>query len=125
MSAELASTPEGIKKLKTKVEKNDISLLEKEIDQLTEGRPKLSSFVLPGGTGGSGALDLARAIVRRAERLVVRLNEEQGVREEIISYLNRLSDLLFVFARAEADQELVQLVKDKVLEKLNISLKTP
>lgn len=119
LSAELASTPEGIKKLKTKVEKEDISFLEKEIDHLMEGQPKQSSFVLPGGTGGSGALDLARTIVRRAERLVVRLNEEQEVREEIISYLNRLSDLLFALARAEADQELVRLVKEKVLEKLN------
>ncbi|MEL7565331.1 MAG: cob(I)yrinic acid a,c-diamide adenosyltransferase [Dehalobacterium sp.] len=118
LAAELASTPEGIKKLKTKVEKEDISLLEKEIDKLTEGRPKQSAFVLPGGTRGSGALDLARTVVRRAERLVVRLNEEQRVREEMLAYLNRLSDLLFVLARVEADQELVQLVKDKVLEKL-------
>lgn len=118
LAAELASTPEGIKKLKTKVEREDISLLEKEIDKLTEDRPKQSAFVLPGGTGGSGALDLARTVVRRAERLVVRLNEEQEVREEINGYLNRLSDLLFVLARVEADQELVRLVKDKVLEKL-------
>ncbi|ATW27982.1 cob(I)yrinic acid a,c-diamide adenosyltransferase [Candidatus Formimonas warabiya] len=118
VAAELASTPEGREKLKEKVEAADIHRMENEIDRFMEGRPKQSGFVLPGGTGGSGALDLARTVVRRAERLVVGLKQQQEVRDEVTVFLNRMSDLLFALARAEADRELVQLVKDKVMEKL-------
>jgi cob(I)alamin adenosyltransferase len=62
--------------------------------------PALTSFVLPGGAIDASSLHLARTICRRAERRVVTLSNQVDVNEEIVKYLNRLSDLLFVLARA-------------------------
>lgn len=72
---------------------------EKTIDLLTEKMPKLKNFILPGGKTGS-LLHYARTIVRRAERRTVALAEKEKVMDEILVYINRLSDLLFTFARA-------------------------
>jgi cob(I)alamin adenosyltransferase len=74
--------------------------LEQQIDQYNDGLAPLTSFVLPGGTSLGAALHMARTVTRRAERLVVELVlTEPGVNNEVMVYLNRLSDLLFVFAR--------------------------
>ena len=76
------------------------SWLEQQIDHYNEALAPLSSFVLPGGTPLAAALHVARTVTRRAERLVVELVlTEPGVNGEVMVYLNRLSDLLFVFAR--------------------------
>jgi len=76
------------------------SWLEQQIDFYNEGLAPLNSFVLPGGTPLAAALHVARTVTRRAERLVVELVlTEPGVNSEVMVYLNRLSDLLFVFAR--------------------------
>ena len=64
--------------------------------------PALTSFVLPGGTPAAAHANLARTVVRRAERLVVRLAREEEVNPAVIRFLNRLSDHLFVLARAVA-----------------------
>jgi ATP:cob(I)alamin adenosyltransferase len=120
LASELASTPEGLLKLKERLQEDDIRRLEQAIDEIQATLPPQKGFVLPGGTRGAGALDVARTVVRRAERLVVRLRQERRVREELVRYLNRLSDLLYVLARAEGDEELVQLVKEKVLERLGV-----
>jgi cob(I)alamin adenosyltransferase len=80
--------------------------LERLIDEFNEGLAPLTSFVLPGGSETGAALHLARTIVRRAERVVVALREAE-LREtapEVLRYLNRLSDLLFVLGRAVNDQ---------------------
>ncbi len=76
--------------------------LEHDIDGFNERLAPLTSFVLPGGSEASAALHLARTIVRRAERLAVQLiaKDPQGSSAEAVRYLNRLSDLLFVLARA-------------------------
>jgi cob(I)alamin adenosyltransferase len=71
---------------------------EKEIDRLTVKMPKLKNFILPGGKTGS-LLHLARTVARRAERRTVQLAEKEAVLSEILIYINRLSDLLFTFAR--------------------------
>ena len=78
------------------------SRLEGEIDRLEGGLPPLTQFILPGGTPAAAQLHLARTICRRAERLVVRLDQAAGglVPPNLVVYLNRLSDLLFVLARA-------------------------
>jgi cob(I)alamin adenosyltransferase len=74
--------------------------LEQQIDHYNEGLAPLTSFVLPGGSSLGAALHIARTVTRRAERLVVELVlSEPGVNNEVMVYLNRLSDLLFVFAR--------------------------
>jgi len=78
--------------------------LERLIDRENEALAPLKSFILPGGTLPSAWLHLARNVCRRAERLVTELVAEPGERErvnpEVIHYLNRLSDLLFVYGRA-------------------------
>ncbi len=74
--------------------------LEQQIDQYNEALAPLTSFVLPGGTPLAAALHVARTVTRRAERLVVELVlTEPGVNNEVMVYLNRLSDLLFVLSR--------------------------
>ncbi len=75
--------------------------MEHWIDQATEELPELRQFVLPGGVEGSAVLHVCRSVCRRAERAVVALGREEPVDAGIIPYLNRLSDLLFVWARLE------------------------
>jgi cob(I)alamin adenosyltransferase len=73
--------------------------LEAEIEKVNAGLPPLTSFVLPGGTPAAAHAHLARTIVRRAERRVVRLAAEEVVGAEVVRALNRMSDLLFVLGR--------------------------
>jgi cob(I)alamin adenosyltransferase len=73
--------------------------LEQEIDSLNAGLSPLTSFVLPGGSRAAAWCHLARTVCRRAERDVVTLKRTDAVNSQIIVYLNRLSDLLFVWAR--------------------------
>ena len=75
--------------------------MEAWIDEASEETPPLRNFIIPGGTGGASSLHLARTICRRAERAVVRLNEEDSSEPFVVQYLNRLSDLLFALARLE------------------------
>jgi len=75
--------------------------LEREIDQLEESLPALKEFILPGGSPAGAWLHYARTVCRRAERSATKLREKDWCNPEIIAYLNRLSDLLFVLARAE------------------------
>jgi cob(I)alamin adenosyltransferase len=77
--------------------------LEKAIDELNAALQPLRSFVLPGGTPGAAWSHLARTICRRAERDVVTLARTEPVNPEVVVYLNRLSDLLFVLARIQND----------------------
>ena len=73
--------------------------LEREIDRFEAELPPLKNFILPGGSVGGAAIHLARTVCRRAERCVVTLAKEEVVNPEVLIYLNRLSDLLFVLAR--------------------------
>ncbi len=84
-----------------RIEKRHIERLEAWIDALSAALPPLENFILPGGSTGAAALHLARTVCRRAERRIVALAREEAVGEHAIAYLNRLSDLLFVMARAE------------------------
>lgn len=74
---------------------------ERWIDEADAELPELHAFILPGGTPGGAALHLARTVCRRAEREVIALGEHEWVDPEVVVYLNRLSDLLFQFARLE------------------------
>lgn len=94
VGAELA-TPEG-KEVKWKLSEKDIKDLEKMIDSWDEELPPLKNFILPGGHPAGAAFHSARTVVRRAERYAVSIN---GTNPLVLSYLNRLSDLLFVAAR--------------------------
>ena len=89
------------KRTKATVAAAHVRRLEKAIDVREGSLPPLRSFVLPGGTPPAALLHQARTVCRRAERSVVTLAREADVDPRIIVYLNRLSDLLFVLARAE------------------------
>ena len=77
----------------------EVADLEADIDRLEAGLPALTSFVLPAGTPAAAALHHARTVCRRAERAVIAAQSQAEPRPEVIIYLNRLSDLLFVMAR--------------------------
>ena len=78
-----------------------VEVMEHWIDQATEELPELRQFVLPGGTEAAAMLHVCRSVCRRAERAVVALGREELLDDGIVPYLNRLSDLLFVWARLE------------------------
>jgi len=78
----------------------EIGDLERAIDRAEAALPALKNFVLPAGTTGAAALHQARTICRRAERRTLAASRATAVRNELIVYLNRLSDLLFVLARS-------------------------
>ncbi|RLQ92355.1 cob(I)yrinic acid a,c-diamide adenosyltransferase [Falsibacillus albus] len=95
VGAELA-TPSG-KEVKWKVAQEEVDHLEAAIDKWEEELPQLTNFILPGGHPSGASFHAARTIVRRAERKAVAIGED--VNPLVMSYLNRLSDLLFVAAR--------------------------
>jgi cob(I)alamin adenosyltransferase len=95
VGAELA-TPSG-KEVKWKLKEEDILELEKHIDNWDSLLPPLTNFILPGGHPAAACLHVARTVVRRAERCAVSIGDE--VNPLVLSYLNRLSDFLFVAAR--------------------------
>ena len=82
-----------------------VARLEVEIDEMNETLEPLTSFILPSGSAAVSALHLARAVVRRAERAAVALNEAEALNPHLLAYLNRLSDHLFVAARFVAARE--------------------
>lgn len=82
-----------------------VERLEREIDAMNADLAPLTSFILPGGSRSAAALHLARTVVRRAERSAVALNESEPVNPQVLAYLNRLSDHLFVAARHLAADE--------------------
>jgi cob(I)alamin adenosyltransferase len=105
VGAQLATSAENQSKLQEGISKLAPGMTERaetDIDRLLEEHPLRPEFVLPGSTMGSAGLDLARSTIRRAERLAVSMAAEGLVAdEEILRYLNRVSDLLFALARFE------------------------
>ncbi|MGE0159488.1 MAG: cob(I)yrinic acid a,c-diamide adenosyltransferase [Gemmatimonadales bacterium] len=104
IGAEIATPPAEAGRTRPQtpdIGQDSIARHERWIDETSAELPELRAFVLPGGTPGAAALHAARTVCRRAERAVVALAGTDGCREEVVAYLNRLSDLLFVFARLE------------------------
>jgi len=83
----------------SKINNTSVTLLENEIDAMNEILPKMTHFILPGGHQTVSFCHISRCICRRAERIATQLSDENYVEEEILVYLNRLSDYLFVLAR--------------------------
>lgn len=98
LGAELA-TPSDASVEIPRIERRHVDEVEDAIDRFQADLPELDRFVLPGGTGPGSDLHVARTTCRRAERALVRADEEIDVRAEALQYVNRLSDLLFVLAR--------------------------
>lgn len=100
VGAELGSTADRKQKSSIpQIKEPQVEALERAIDRYEEDLPPLTSFVLPGGSEQAARFHLARCVCRRAERSLVALGTRESVRGELLRYLNRLSDLLFVLAR--------------------------
>ncbi len=109
LGAELANPKAGDREAGL-LQDSDVGELELLIDSLEETLPGLKNFILPGGTPGAAALHLARCVCRRAEREIVALSQASAVRDTVIKYVNRTSDLLFVLARvANAAEEVADV----------------
>jgi cob(I)alamin adenosyltransferase len=109
VGADLATNPTERAKLESGVSLVTAEMterLERRIDELVAERALPQAFIVPGANAASAALDLARSVIRRAERNVVALEREgRDVNPEVRRYLNRLSDLVFVLARRQAGED--------------------
>lgn len=98
IAAELA-TPQPLQKPRFLLGVKKVKEIERQIDYLEGELPVLGSFIFPGGSPAGAALHVARSVCRRAEREVVALSRKEKVNPNILVFLNRLSDLLFMLAR--------------------------
>lgn len=98
LGADLA-TPLDMAEGALRVTAEQVDRLEREIDAMNDRLSPLTSFVLPGGAAGAAQLHLARAIVRRAERSAVAAAADKALNPKALTYINRLSDWMFVAAR--------------------------
>lgn len=102
LGSQLATRAEDLRPTQPVILARHIDRLEQEIDRCNEQLPALTSFVLPAGGALTAHLHLCRTVCRRAERLAVSLMHREPLSPEVVQYLNRLSDALFVFARHAA-----------------------
>ena len=101
LCAELATEDQEKQKRLTLITEEDSLALERAIDHYLEELPKITSLAMPGKSKGAAYLHVARTVARRGERLLVRLTKETEVREELLVYVNRLSDFLYAMASEE------------------------
>jgi cob(I)alamin adenosyltransferase len=99
IGSHLAATPDQDTSKLPEIGMPQVQLLEEAIDDMDDALPSLKSFLLPGGHQSVSFGHVSRCVCRRAERLVIQLNNEDKVAPIIITYLNRLSDYLYVLAR--------------------------
>jgi cob(I)alamin adenosyltransferase len=106
VEADLCLSEKGPGGARLTVTHAQVDWLEREIDRLNESLEPLKSFVLPGGTAAAAYLHLARTVCRRAERIMVELNDRPGesVSPDALKYVNRLSDFFFVASRFANDK---------------------
>ena len=106
----VACEKDDIKKAIPLVTDENIEMLEKRIDLLEKELPIMKSFILPTGYYLASEINIARTICRRSERLLCKLNDEKGVNENVLKYINRLSDYLFILSR--------KMMKDRKREEI-------
>lgn len=122
LGAELASDEKGKAMLSDRIEQNDIDFMEAKLDYYLSVIGKQKEFIIPGKNPVSAALHFARTVVRRGERKIVEYaHKDPEVRPEMMKFVNRLSDLLFVLARTEEYNEMVKDVVKRVVEKIKMA----
>ena len=94
-----------------KINTKSVTYLENTIDEINSKLPQMTHFILPGGHQTVSFCHLARCVCRRAERLIVELNDKEKVSNEILIYLNRLSDYLFTLARKLTNDMQIEEIK--------------
>ncbi len=115
----LSSDRNGILKLKEKISDEDVEELERGIDYFSRDLLPLNKFIIPGENIQSSALHVARTVVRRSERKLIYLKERRDISKEILKYINRTSDLLFILARVTEGQEAITYISNNVMKKIN------
>lgn len=101
LGADLATPLDASSQWVVRMDAATVAWLETRIDEMTAALPPLTNFILPGGSLAAAQLHVARTVCRRAERLVVALQEYEAIGDHALVYLNRLSDFLFTLARYE------------------------
>ena len=123
-AAEIASDENGLKKLSHLIDEADTKYLEDIVDKCTEVTGVQTSFVIPGENKASAAMHVARTIVRRGERNLLRLSQQQAVRAELLRYINRLSDAAYALARLEETlyqrEELIKKIEKEVRRQMGM-----
>ncbi len=105
MMAELATPPEDYDRSRYKVDASHVARLDALLEDLKAQTEVQRRFIIPGETAAGAALDVARTVIRRAERLIARLLHEGVIANpEVLHYVNRLSDVVFVLARYEEER---------------------
>jgi cob(I)alamin adenosyltransferase len=107
LGADLATPLDATAEWVVRMDADKVSWLEARVDEMTAALPPLRSFILPGGSSAAAHIHVGRTVCRRAERIVVALQEYEPVGEQVLPYLNRLGDFLFVLARWENMQAAV------------------
>ncbi|MBI4777140.1 MAG: cob(I)yrinic acid a,c-diamide adenosyltransferase [Deltaproteobacteria bacterium] len=113
-SSELASTPNALQRLERRIGPEDVTRLERWIDEFTETYGLPTHFVAPGESLESAVLHVARSVCRRGERLIVTLNRQTGHYDQLITYFNRLGDLIFVLAWAVDVMKVIERVVEEL-----------
>ncbi len=101
LGADLATPLDASADWLVRMDGDTVAWLEQAIDEMTAELPELKNFILPGGSLAAAQIHVARTVCRRAERIVVELLEHEPLGDNVLLYLNRLSDFLFTLARYE------------------------
>lgn len=117
LGAQLATRSDDWERLEVGVSQVDQAMVDRidgRIDEMTESHPLPQEFIVPGGSRPAAAIDLARTIIRRAERAVVRMKKAELLPDEApLRYLNRLSDELFVLARVIEGEHIPSRIREQ------------
>ncbi|GEK27850.1 cob(I)yrinic acid a,c-diamide adenosyltransferase [Furfurilactobacillus siliginis] len=123
LDGEIASSdPDKFYGKSDRITEADVHRMEGVIDEYTNKLPELHSFILPGTSLAGAHLHLARTVCRRAERLLIHVNEEEPFRAEVLRYANRLSDFLYIVARDEDEYARTQGICNEVLKRYQEAL---
>ncbi|MCH8216418.1 MAG: cob(I)yrinic acid a,c-diamide adenosyltransferase [Planctomycetes bacterium] len=111
MGAEIASDEKGVLRLKHIISERDVTTLEERIDEFDAKLSKLTEFIVPVEEPGAAALNVSRTVCRRAERRLWTLSRTEKVNPHLITFVNRLSDLLFTLMRFEGRDRPTRVAK--------------
>lgn len=111
MGAEIASDENGVLRLKHIISERDVTTLEERIDEFDAKLSKLTEFIVPVEEPGAAALNVSRTVCRRAERRLWQLSRTEKVNPHLITFVNRLSDLLFTLMRFEGRDRPTRVAK--------------
>ena len=111
IGAELSSDSNKTDKIINVITEKDVKEIESIIDSITEKIDLGNEFIMPGTSSSSAAIDISRTVARRLERIVVSINSKEKINKNILIFLNRISDLLFVIGRYEDEGKNIKKIR--------------